>query len=70
MCIRDSNLISRSVASAIYTAFNGQHYPWHLAEYLNQFFIQRPDKKLEYLTQTGGDPFVGVPSAIPALSTP
>lgn len=64
------NLISRSVASAIYTAFNGQHYPWHLAEYLNQFFIQRPDKKLEYLTQTGGDPFVGVPSAIPALSNP
>ncbi len=64
------NQISRGVANAIYHAFNGQHFAWHLAEHLNHFFSQRPDKKLEYLAQTGGDPFIGVPSTIPALSNP
>jgi len=64
------NTISRGVANAIYYAFNGQNYAWHLAEYLNQFFSQNPIKKAEYLVHTGGDPHIGIPSAITALSTP
>jgi len=64
------NQISREMARALYFAFNGEHYAWHLAEYLNEFFSQRTDKKAEYLAHIGGVPVVGVPSAIPALSTP
>lgn len=64
------NTISRGVASAIYNAFNSEFHAWHLAEYLNRFFVQNPNKKAEYLVHIGGDPYIGVPSAIPALSTP
>jgi hypothetical protein len=64
------NTISRGVAEAIYSAFNGEHFAWHLAEYLNRFFSQNPNKKAEYLAHTGGDPNIGVPSALPSLSNP
>jgi hypothetical protein len=64
------NIISRGVAAAIYDAFNGEHFAWHLAEYLNRFFVQNPNKKAEFLVHIGGDPHIGVPSAIQALSNP
>jgi len=64
------NIISRGIAGAIYNSFNGEHFAWHLAEYLNRFFSQNPNKKAEYLAHTGGDPYIGTPSAIPALSNP
>jgi len=62
------NTISRGIAGAIYDAFNGSHYAWHLGEYLNRFFDQNPNKKAEYLAHIGGDPDIGVPRAIPSLS--
>jgi hypothetical protein len=64
------NTISRGVAGAIYNAFNGEHFAWHLAEYLNRFFSQNPNKKAEYLSHIGGDPSIGVPSVISSLSNP
>ncbi len=64
------NTISHDVADAMYNAFNGENFAWHLAEYLNLFFSQNPNKKAEYLAHTSGDPNIGIPSAIPALSSP
>ena len=60
--------ISRSIALAIYQAFNSQNHAWHLAEYLNRFFAQNPNKKAEYRAFIGGDPYIGVPQAINALT--
>jgi hypothetical protein len=62
------NKLSREMAYALYRAFNGEHFAWHLAEYLNQFFVQQPEKKQEYLAHLGGEPFIGIPSALQALS--
>ncbi len=66
------NVISRGVADAIYDAFkNSEHFAWHLADYLNLFFSENPNKKAEYLAHIGGDPYIGAPSVtIPALSNP
>ena len=64
------NTISHDVADAMYNAFNGENFAWHLAEYLNLFFSQNSNKKAEYLAHTSGDPNIGIPSAIPALSSP
>lgn len=64
------NPISRNVALAIYQAFNSQHYAWHLAEYLNRFFAQNPNKRTEYRAFIGGDPYIGVPQAINSLANP
>jgi hypothetical protein len=62
------NQISREIAYALYHAFNGEHFAWHLADYLNQFFVQQPEKKQEYLAHLGGEPIIGIPSALQALS--
>jgi hypothetical protein len=64
------NTISHDVASAIYNAFSGPNFAWHLAEYLNRFFVQNPNKRAEFLVHVGGDPSIGIPTAIPALSNP
>ncbi len=64
------NPISRGIAYAIFQAFNSPNYAWHLAEYLNRFFAQNPNKKAEYLAYIGGDPYIGAPQAIPSLANP
>lgn len=61
------NPISLGVAHAIYKAFIGPHYAWHLAEYLNRFFVQNPNKKAEYLAHRGEELHVGIPSKLPSL---
>ena len=45
------NQISREIANALYHAFNGEHHAWHLAEYLNQFFIH--NTFVNYAVETG-----------------
>jgi len=60
--------ITRDLAIEIFNAFNGQYYPWHLAEYLNNLFQNNPAKKAEYLAHVGGDPYIGVPLSLTALN--
>jgi hypothetical protein len=60
--------ISREIAGALYHAFLGEYYAWHLAEYLNDFFSQRLDKKAEFLIHLGGTPAIGIPMGLPALN--
>ena len=59
--------ISLELATEIYRVFNQQNHPWHLAEYLNDFFQTNPAKKAEYLNYVGQNN-VDVPQALTALA--
>ena len=60
--------ITREVALAIYSVFNGAHHPWHLRDDLNEFFRANPTKKQEFDNHLGSNPAIGRPTHIASLA--
>jgi hypothetical protein len=55
------------VAATIYTNYNVENHPWHMAEYLDQFFQSNEGKKQEYIAIANTHEAIGRPAYIPSL---